>query len=53
MLRSATTFNANIGSWNTARATEMSSMFQSATAFNANIGSWNTAVHTATVTVTA
>ena len=48
MLRSATTFNANIGSWNIARATEMSSMFLSATAFNANIGSWNTRRRAAT-----
>ena len=34
-------FNGNITTWNTASATNMSSMFQTNSAFNQNIGSWN------------
>ena len=41
-----TTFNDNIGSWNTAAVTNMSSMFKSASAFNQDIGSWDTAAVT-------
>ncbi|MFT7252198.1 MAG: surface protein, partial [Flavobacterium sp.] len=36
-----TSFNQNIGSWNTSNVTLMNSMFQSATSFNQNIGLWN------------
>jgi surface protein len=35
-------FNQNIGNWNTANVTNMNSMFYNATAFNQNIGSWTT-----------
>jgi trimeric autotransporter adhesin len=42
MFYQAIAFNQNIGSWNTAAATNMSGMFYQATAFNQNIGSWNT-----------
>jgi surface protein len=34
-------FNRYIGSWNTERVTNMSSMFFANTAFNQNIGAWN------------
>jgi trimeric autotransporter adhesin len=34
---------SNIGSWNTANVTTMTSMFTDASAFNQSIGSWNTA----------
>jgi surface protein len=43
MLSSATAFNQDIGSWNTAAVTNMGGMFTGATAFNQDIGSWNTA----------
>ena len=43
MFYGATSFNQNIGYWNTAAVTTMRSMFQSATSFNQNIGYWNTA----------
>jgi len=36
----------NIGTWNTAAVTDMSSMFWRASAFNQNIGAWNTAAVT-------
>lgn len=39
----ATSFNENIGSWNTANVNNMFGMFGNATLFNGDIGSWNTA----------
>jgi len=36
------TFNGDIGSWNTEKVTSMYAMFESASAFNQDIGSWNT-----------
>jgi surface protein len=39
-------FNRYIGSWNTERVTNMSSIFANNTAFNQNIGSWNTSAVT-------
>jgi len=41
MFYGTTTFNQDIGSWNTANVTGMSYMFSGATAFNQDIGSWN------------
>ena len=38
-----TTFNGDIGSWNTAQVTNMNVMFYQASAFNQDIGRWNTA----------
>ena len=44
---SATTFNLDLSSWNTASVTDMSNMFQnagySATTFNLDLSGWNTA----------
>jgi len=44
MFRGCSVLNgpANIGSWNTANVTTMSSMFSGALAFNQPIGTWNT-----------
>ena len=36
------TFNGDIGNWNTEKVTDMGSMFYKASAFDQDIGNWNT-----------
>ena len=43
MFSGATSFNGDIGGWNTAKVTVMRDMFNGASSFNSDISRWNTA----------
>ena len=43
MFYSASTFNQDLSSWNTANVSNMYATFFNATAFNQKLASWNTA----------
>ena len=42
LFRNNTTFNTDIGFWDTSNVSNMNEMFQTASAFNQDIGSWDT-----------
>jgi surface protein len=42
MFQGASSFNQNIGGWNTSKFYDVSGMFKSASSFNQNIGGWDT-----------